>query len=1012
MDYNPNYEKLVEGTYFTIDSISDRMISEQYSISRQNNLLFASIIGYDTLVKNALRSLNSAGTHHANAGNRYSALLIGSGFKKNYEISEKYIKELKGIHVVLKKKDLIDNASKRHQFYFYNTGSDLENADNIKKELYEKLDKHTGVPMLREWVDYVYDRLKEDFRVEEMTTYSARDSKDSVFVTHIKIDEEEISDYISQGLKNKEISINGSNEYSEALNNVVGLDSYLNTFNKQLTDKIQESFRPKFVPGVDKYDKYVDYIDDFVSKKDKVEMYEAQKITIQAAVNNMKTNKTTNIIGECGSGKTLIASSVVYAHHANKNIGFNAIVMCPPHLVTKWKREVEARIPNARAYIISNTDDLINIKDKLLDKTKSENSYVIISKESAKLSYELRPAGVWSETKKTFICPDCGEKLYIEKKIGSGRRARKEKVFFNEKSFMKKDASNSVCKNCGSKLWTCSNKNENTEWFKLGAAGWVLTRHIAKLGAQVSSAVKVSSKKDSSFNKEILKQYSLFKQGLPYESNKRSPRKVSVAYYIKKFLNGAFDYCILDEAHELKGKSEQGYASYDLIKSSKKTLLLTGTLLNGYADSLFYILYRTNSNLMKKEGFEYNDEAEFARLYGVYSNSYTTRLGVNGERRGTTNTRQKRLPGVSPLVFTKFLLNNSVFLSLSDMEDGLPPYNEYPIGIDIKDDELRAKYDEIEAKFREISRNKDKSAAASLPLIQSMTIYPDAPHCIKPIYDSKTNELILEPAMLEEKNREKDIKLLEIVKEKIAKNEKVLVYYNSVNSTNVGNHLIKMFKENNIMADELKSSEKADKREEWIDKKIKDGLNVLICNPKLVETGLDLIDFTTIVFYQVGYNLFTMRQASRRSWRLSQNRPISVYFLYYKDTIQEQALSLMATKLHASMAIEGKFSEEGLRALSNNEDILTQVAKNVTEGIKENVKIDMFTTNDIIRKKSNKKRYHKYSCNSLEYNIDDTGHRMLFGQLKSRNKNVSYVDIDSSILKSIKRPKQQYVYNY
>ena len=110
----------------------------------------------------------------------------------------------------------------------------------------------------------------------------------------------------------------------------------------------------------------------------------------------------------------------------------------------------------------------------------------------------------------------------------------------------------------------------------------------------------------------------------------------------------------------------------------------------------------------------------------------------------------------------------------------------------------------------------------------------------------------------------------------------------------------------------------------------------------MIETGLDLLDFTTIIYYQMGYNLYTMRQASRRSWRLSQNKDVEVYFLYYKGTIQEQALSLMATKLQAAMAIEGKFSEEGLNALSNNEDIFTQIASSVTEGIKDSVDIQVF----------------------------------------------------------------------
>ena len=93
----------------------------------------------------------------------------------------------------------------------------------------------------------------------------------------------------------------------------------------------------------------------------------------------------------------------------------------------------------------------------------------------------------------------------------------------------------------------------------------------------------------------------------------------------------------------------------------------------------------------------------------------------------------------------------------------------------------------------------------------------------------------------------------------------------------------------------------------------------------------------------MGYNLFTMRQASRRSWRLSQDKDVQVYFLYYKGTIQETILSLMASKLQASMAIEGKFTEEGLNAMSNNDDILNQIAMSITDGIKDTVDVATFT---------------------------------------------------------------------
>ena len=58
-------------------------------------------------------------------------------------------------------------------------------------------------------------------------------------------------------------------------------------------------------------------------------------------------------------------------------------------------------------------------------------------------------------------------------------------------------------------------------------------------------------------------------------------------------------------------------------------------------------------------------------------------------------------------------------------------------------------------------------------------------------------------------------------------------------------------------------------------------------------------------------------------------------------------ISLMATKLQAAMAIEGKFSEEGLNAMSNNEDLLTQIANNVVEGMSQSVDVDVFSKGKI-----------------------------------------------------------------
>ena len=55
-----------------------------------------------------------------------------------------------------------------------------------------------------------------------------------------------------------------------------------------------------------------------------------------------------------------------------------------------------------------------------------------------------------------------------------------------------------------------------------------------------------------------------------------------------------------------------------------------------------------------------------------------------------------------------------------------------------------------------------------------------------------------------------------------------------------------------------------------------------------------------------------MRQASRRSWRIGQTQPVQVVFMAYRNTLQADALKLVAKKLQSSLAVEGELPEDGL----------------------------------------------------------------------------------------------------
>ena len=121
-----------------------------------------------------------------------------------------------------------------------------------------------------------------------------------------------------------------------------------------------------------------------------------------------------------------------------------------------------------------------------------------------------------------------------------------------------------------------------------------------------------------------------------------------------------------------------------------------------------------------------------------------------------------------------------------------------------------------------------------------------------------------------------------------------------------------------------------DRREAWVADRVKRGVDVLICHPRLVQTGLDLVDFPTICWGETDYSVYTMRQASRRSWRIGQTRPVKVVFMSYRNSLQADALKLVARKLQSSLAVEGELPEDGLAAYGDDgDDIMMVLARKI-----------------------------------------------------------------------------------
>ena len=108
---------------------------------------------------------------------------------------------------------------------------------------------------------------------------------------------------------------------------------------------------------------------------------------------------------------------------------------------------------------------------------------------------------------------------------------------------------------------------------------------------------------------------------------------------------------------------------------------------------------------------------------------------------------------------------------------------------------------------------------------------------------------------------------------------------------------------------------------------------MLVCHQRLVQTGLDLVEFPTIAWAETDYSVYTMRQASRRSWRIGQTEPVQVVFMAYRNTLQADALKLVAQKLQSSLAVEGELPEDGLAAYGDDDDdLMLALARKIVAG--------------------------------------------------------------------------------
>lgn len=184
----------------------------------------------------------------------------------------------------------------------------------------------------------------------------------------------------------------------------------------------------------------------------------------------------------------------------------------------------------------------------------------------------------------------------------------------------------------------------------------------------------------------------------------------------------------------------------------------------------------------------------------------------------------------------------------------------------------------------------------------------------------------------------KEQALIDLLKQELAAGRPCVVYLRQTATKDIQPRIESLIRQHVPDAKPyvLKNTVQAERREKIIEGQITAGVNVVICNPELVKTGLDLIHFPTLIFHEITFNLGTMMQAAARAYRLNQTHShCKTYYIFAEGTMEHTAVQLMSRKQRAAKLLTGDIGLTGLDALTEGESgfeeaLLNAIAKDET----------------------------------------------------------------------------------
>ena len=543
-------------------------------------------------------------------------------------------------------------------------------------------------------------------------------------------------------------------------------------------------------------------------------------------------------------------------------------------------------------------------------------------------------------------CPDCGQWLSHADDGGA------DMPMSPQMARVKLDADRQSCRHCGSRLWTLCRRGtpqRSRREIVLGALKQMPTigpKTAERLLANFGETLLSSMLEDNVFEfinlmdgeGELVfsdRQAERMERALSTMEFSFGQGDYQPSEYVKRYLpQGYFGLLVIDEGHEYKNQgSAQGQAMGVLASQCRKVLLLTGTLMGGYADDLFFLLWRLNPRAMIEDGFRVNARGTlgsaamgFMREHGVLKDIYKETVSTShrtAKARSLTH-RTAKGPGFGPKGIMRYVLPATVFLKLRDIgANVLPDYREVFQEVQMTEAQGAAYRKLSDALSAELKRALACGDSTLLGVVlQVLLAWPDCCFRDELVKHPRTRgQLAYQRAIFaDDEISPKEVALIELCRREKGRGRKVLVYSVYTGTRDTTARLRVQLEQHGFRVAVLRASVQAARREDWVADQVERGIDVLITNPELVKTGLDLLEFPTIAFMQSGFNTYTLQQASRRSWRIGQKQAVDVVFFGYAGSSQMTCLELMAKKIAVSQSTSGEMPDSGLDVLNQSGD--------------------------------------------------------------------------------------------